>query len=57
MKAKQSGFYLIPNISLSKTKYERWRKMSIKLALSKKAKLRLEWMIYYGTKANKNASL
>ena len=56
MKLKQEGYYLIPNIELS-NKYKRWRNISIKLNLSKKAKLRLEWMIYYQTKAKRNASL
>ncbi len=56
MKAIQKGHYLIPQIKLS-NKYKRWRNISKKLNLSKKAKLRLEWMIYYETKANKNASL
>ena len=56
MKAKQSGFYLIPNIKLL-SKHARWRTITTKLDLSKKAKLRLEWMIYYETKANSNASL
>ncbi len=56
MKPTKEGYYLISNIQLS-NKYERWRKISEKLELSKKAKLRLEWMIYYETKANKNASL
>ena len=57
MKAKQIGYYLIPNIKISKTKYIRWKKISKKLNLSKKAKQRLDWIIYYYTKANKNASL
>lgn len=56
MKATQKGYYLMPNIKLS-NKRERWKKISKKLELSKKAKLRLEWMIYYETKAKKNASL
>ncbi len=56
MKTKRVGYYLILNIKLS-NKYERWRKISVKLDLSKKAKLRLKWMIYYQTKANKNVSL
>lgn len=57
MKATQQGYYLIPNIQLSKTKYERWRKIAKILKLSKEAKLRLEWIIYYETKAKKNAKL
>ena len=57
MKAKQVGYYLIPNIKISRTKYIRWKKISKKLKLSKKANQRLNWIIYYYTKANKNASL
>ena len=57
MKAKQVGYYLIPNIKISKTKYIRWKKIAKKLNLSKKARQRLNWIIYYYTKANKNASL
>ena len=38
-------------------KYERWRKVADILNLSKAAKQRLEWYIYYETKANFNASL
>jgi len=57
MKAKQIGYYLIPNIKISKTKYIRWRKISKKLNLSKKANQRLDWIIYYYAKSNKNASL
>jgi len=56
MKPAKEGYYLMPNIKLS-NKYERWRKISEKIELSKKAKLRLEWLIYYETKANENASL
>ena len=57
MKAKQQGFYLIPHIVLSKTKYERWRKIAKALHLSKKAKTRLEWIIYYETKGGNNTTL
>ena len=57
MKAQQKGFYLIPNIQLSKNKYIRWKKISQELNLSKKANQRLDWIIYYHTKTNKNASL
>jgi transposase InsO family protein len=57
MKAKQQGWYLIPHIVLSKTKYDRWRKLTNTLHLSKKAKRRLEWIIYYETKAQKNTTL
>lgn len=57
MKAKQSGYYLIPNIQLSKNKYERWSKVANTLNLSKKAKQRLKWIIYYETKVQSNAKL
>lgn len=57
MKAKQIGYYLIPNIQISKTKYIRWKKISKKLRLSKKANQRLDWIIYYYTKSNMNTSL
>ena len=57
MKAKTSGFYLIPNIKLSKNKYARWKKVSKTLKLSKEANRRLEWITYYHTKADQNASL
>ena len=57
MKAQQKGFYLLPNIQLSKNKYIRWKKISQELNLSKKANQRLDWIIYYHTKTNKNASL
>ena len=57
MKAKTFGFYLIRNLKLSKNKYERWRKTAEALKLSRLAKQRLEWIIFYHTKADKNASL
>jgi len=38
-------------------KYERWKGIADKLNLSKQAKTRLSWIIYYETKVNKNASL
>lgn len=57
MKAKQIGFYLVRELKLSQNKYERWRKIARELNLSKKARQRLEWMIYYETKAQKNAKL
>jgi putative transposase len=37
-------------------KYDRWRKMAELLGLSKKAKLKLEWFIYYYTKGQKSAA-
>ena len=44
-------------LSIPINKYELWRKTTKALGLSKSACLRLEWIIYYYTKANKNASL
>jgi len=38
-------------------KEQRWRKIAKTLNLSKEAKNRLEWIIYYETKSQKNASL
>jgi len=57
MKAKKQGYYLIRNLKLSANKYERWRKTAKVLKLSKKANQRLDWIIYYHTKANHNAKL
>jgi len=56
MKAKQKGYYLLSNIKLL-DKYERWKKTADKLKLSKEAKQRLNWIIYYYEKSNKNTSL
>ena len=39
------------------SKYYRWREMSKKLGLSRKAKCRLEWIIFYETKGGKSVSL
>jgi len=52
--------YLFPSLRKGReslTKHERWRKMAKSAGLSKGARLRLEWMIFYSTKAEKNASL
>ena len=57
MKTKTKGYYFISNFQLSSTKYERWRKTARALKLSKKACQRLNWIIYYHTKANCNAKL
>ena len=38
-------------------KYKNWRKQAKLLKLSKQACTRLEWIIFYETKAKKNASL
>ena len=53
---KKVGYYLVPAITLF-DKYERWRKQLDALKLSREAKMRLEWMIYYETTAKENASL
>lgn len=55
MKAKEIGYYLIRELNLSKNTYERWKRLAKKLKLSKKACQRLDWMIYYETKAKRNA--
>src|SRR5665811_3779 len=52
---KKIGYYLVPEITLL-PKYERWRRMG-KTLLSKEAQTRLEWIIFYETKAKQNASL
>ena len=53
---KQIGYYLVPDIVLL-SKYERWRKQAKNINLSKEAKIRLEWFIYYETTTKENASL
>ena len=55
---KNRHFYFFkakPIILLNK--YQRWRKTAKLLNLSKEAKNRLKWIIYYDSKAKKNASL
>jgi hypothetical protein len=39
------------------SKYDGWRKQSELLALSKQAKTKLEWFIYYHTKGNKSVAV
>ena len=39
------------------SKHERWIKIADKIDLSKRAKVRLSWLIYYETKAEGNAAL
>ena len=53
---KQIGYYLIPEIKLL-NKYERWKKTADILKISKKAKQRLNWIIYYHKESEKNATL
>jgi len=55
-KAIKSGYYLLPRIKLL-SRYETWPRIAKSLKLSKTACLRLEWFIYYHTKAQKNALL
>ena len=50
------GYYLVPFHKLL-PRHEHWRKVAETLKLSKPAKLRLEWIIYYHATAGKNASL
>lgn len=52
----QHNYYLIPKPIQLLNKYDRWRKRGEALPLSEKAKLRLEWIIFYYTAGNKNAS-
>lgn len=40
-----------------RSKYERWRSLATILKLSTQARLRLEWIIFYQTRADNNASL
>ena len=40
-----------------KSKYDRWRIIAKDIGLSREARNRLEWMIFYETKADRNASL
>lgn len=47
----------IKRLSLPFNKYELWRKAAQSLKLSKQALTRLEWFIFYETKADHNASL
>ncbi len=39
------------------TKYDRWRERAKLVGLSKSAQMKLDWLIYYETKAKRNASL
>lgn len=47
----------LKRLSLPVDKYDLWRKVALQLKLSDKAKIRLEWFIFYYTKAKANASL
>ena len=54
-KVIKRNFYLIPKIELL-SKHQRWKKQADKLKLSREAKNRLNWIIYYETKGNNNVS-
>jgi DNA invertase Pin-like site-specific DNA recombinase len=54
-KVIQKGYYLIPKIHLL-SKHQRWKKQAEKLKLSREAKNRLNWIIYYETKGENNVS-
>jgi len=54
-KVIERNFYLIPKIELL-SKHQRWKKQADKLKLSREAKNRLSWIIYYETKGSNNAS-
>lgn len=55
-KINQVDYYLYPIHTLL-SNHKRWRAQLKLLNLSKEAKTRLEWFIYYESKANYNASL
>jgi len=56
LKNRHSCFFPVkPHILL--TKYERWEKMAKLMGLSRKACMRLEWIIYHHTKAGNNTCL
>jgi hypothetical protein len=57
MKALKVGFRLVAADRPLMDKYDRWRKQAELLKLSKKARQKLEWFIYYYTKANKKAAV
>jgi putative transposase len=56
MKALKLGFKLIAQDRPLMNKYDRWRKQAELLKLSKKAKQKLEWFIYYYSKGNQEAA-
>lgn len=55
MKALKLGFKLVAVDRPLMDKYERWRKQAELLRLSKRAKQKLEWFIYYYSKAKEKA--
>jgi hypothetical protein len=50
-------YRLLANPLVLMNKYDRWRKQAELIKLSKRAKAKLEWFIYYHTKANQKALL
>ena len=54
---QSSGCYFKPKPIILLDKYQRYRETVKILHLSKDARNRLEWMIFYDTKASRNASL
>lgn len=50
-------YRLLANPLVLMNKYDRWRKQAELIKLSKRAKTKLEWFIYYYTKANQKALL
>lgn len=55
MKALKLGYILVAADRLLMDKYDRWRKTAELLKLSKRAKQKLEWFIYYYSKAKGKA--
>lgn len=55
MKALKLGFKLVAADRPLMDKYNRWRKQAELLKLSKRAKQKLEWFIYYYSKASQKA--
>jgi len=50
------NYYLVPKPVQLLNTYDRWRKRAQAIPLTEKAKLRLEWIIFYYTAGEKNAS-
>ena len=53
----RSGCFFKSKPIILLNKYQRWRRIAVILKLSKNARLRLEWIIFYQTKACENARL
>ena len=52
-----SGCFFMPRPIVLQNKYQRWRGVARTLKLSKNVRVRLEWIIFYETKAKRNALL